>query len=51
MIYTGNERAGTYQFVSGRLTSLERGPDAPSPEKPAKKKPASKKQAQQQPAN
>ena len=42
MVYAGNERAGTYEFVSGRLTSLERGPEPPPPEKPAKtkKKPA-----------
>lgn len=42
MVYAGNERAGTYEFVAGRLTSLERGPEPPPPEKPAKakKKPA-----------
>jgi len=40
MVYAGNERAGTYEFVAGRLTALERGPEPPAPEKPAKKKPA-----------
>ena len=39
LVYAGNERAGTYEFVAGRLTALERGPEPP-PEKPAKKKPA-----------
>jgi hypothetical protein len=46
MTFSGNERAGTYQFTSGRLTSLERGPEPPPPppsEKP-KKKPATAKQ-------
>jgi hypothetical protein len=52
MTYSNNERAGTYQFVSGRLTSLERGPEPPAPpkpEKPAKKKPASAKPQSQKP--
>jgi hypothetical protein len=42
MVYTGHERAGTYEFVAGRLTSLERGPEPPppKPEKPARKKKA-----------
>ncbi len=43
MVYTGNERAGTYEFTAGRLTALERGPEPPpppKPEKPTKKKPA-----------
>lgn len=43
MVYSGNEHAGTYEFVSGRLNSLERGPEAappPKPAKPAKKPPA-----------
>jgi len=43
MTYTGSERSGTYEFISGRLTALERGPEpppAPKPAKPTKKKPA-----------
>jgi len=43
MTYTSAERAGTYRFVSGRLVSLERGPEPP-PTKQVEKKPA-KKQA------
>jgi hypothetical protein len=46
MTYATSERAGTYEFVSGRLASLERGPEPPAPpkpEKPAKKKPATAK--------
>ncbi len=46
MVYMGNERAGTYEFIAGRLTSLERGPEPPpppKPEKPVKKKPATAK--------
>ncbi len=56
MIYMGNERAGTYLFRRGRLSSLERGPEPPPPpkvEKPKKKKPVVKKKPkpqQQQPA-
>jgi hypothetical protein len=53
MTYANSERAGTYEFVSGRLTSLERGPEPPppKPEKPAKKKPASAgQQTKKQPA-
>jgi len=53
MTYANSERAGTYEFVSGRLTSLERGPEPPpaKPEKPAKKKPASaRQQTKKQPA-
>lgn len=38
MVYAGNERAGTYEFVAGRLTALERGPEPPPAEKPAKTK-------------
>lgn len=40
MIYMGNERAGTYLFRNGRLSSLERGPEPPPPPKaePPKKK-------------
>jgi hypothetical protein len=46
VVYMGNERAGTYMFRNGRLTSLERGPEPPPPppsEKPKKKKPVAKK--------
>ena len=45
MTFASTERAGSYQFVSGRLTSLERGPEPPPPpsQKP-KKKPATAKQ-------
>jgi hypothetical protein len=53
MTYANSERAGTYEFVSGRLTALERGPEPPpaKPEKPAKKKPASAgQQTKKQPA-
>lgn len=54
MVYMGSERAGTYEFVSGRLVSLERGPEPPpqpKPAKPTRKKPASakKKPTPQQP--
>jgi len=54
MIYSGNEHAGTYQFVAGRLNSLERGPEPPAPPQPAKptKKPpaTAKQQNKRQPA-
>jgi hypothetical protein len=43
LTYTTPERAGTYRFVSGRLVSLERGPEPP-PTQQAQKKPT-KKQA------
>jgi len=43
MIFMGNERAGTYEFVGGRLTSLERGPEPPAPPPQPKKKPATAK--------
>jgi len=43
MVFTAGERAGTYEFVAGRLTALERGPEPPPPPKPAK--PAKKKAA------
>jgi hypothetical protein len=46
LTYMSGERAGIYQFVGGRLTSLERGPEPPpppKPDKPAKKKPAAAK--------
>ena len=41
--YTQGQRAGIYTFTAGRLTSIERGPQAevqPKPVKPKKKKPA-----------
>ena len=44
MVFMGNERAGTYEFVGGRLKALERGPEPlPPPEQPKKKKPAAAK--------
>jgi hypothetical protein len=46
MIYMGSERAGTYVFRNGRLSSLERGPEPPPPppqEPKKKKKPVAKK--------
>ena len=48
MIFMGNERAGTYDFVGGRLKALERGPEPPPPpEQPKKKKPATAKKRTQ----
>src|SRR5262249_4334495 len=47
MVFMGNERAGTYEFIGGRLKSLERGPEPPAPPPPPKKKPAA---AKKQPA-
>jgi hypothetical protein len=47
MVFMGNERAGTYEFVGGRLKTLERGPEPPAPpEQPKKKKPAAAKKTQ-----
>jgi hypothetical protein len=43
MVFTGNERAGTYEFIGGRLKSLERGPEPPAPPPQPKKKPATAK--------
>ncbi len=44
MVFMGNDRAGTYEFVGGRLKSLERGPEPPAPPpEPKKKKPATAK--------
>jgi hypothetical protein len=44
MKFAGNDRAGIYEFVAGRLTSFERGPEPPAPPKPQKpQKPARKK--------
>ena len=42
IIFMGNERAGTYEFVGGRLKALERGPEPPAPP-PQPKKPATAK--------
>jgi hypothetical protein len=42
MTYLGAERAGLYQFVRGRLVSIERAPGAAEPDRPAKQ--PSKKQ-------
>jgi hypothetical protein len=43
MTYMTTERSGTYRFVSGRLVSLERGPEAPAAAQTQKK--PTKKQA------
>jgi len=43
IVFMGNERAGTYEFINGRLKSLERGPEPPAPPPPPKKKPATAK--------
>ena len=45
IIFMGKERAGTYQFIGGRLKSLERGPEPPAP--PPKRKPATAKKRPQ----
>lgn len=52
MVYMTSERAGTYEFIDGRLKSLERGPEPPPAPKPEKKKkPATaKKPIPKQPA-
>jgi hypothetical protein len=47
MIFMGNERAGTYEFIGGRLKALERGPEPPAPPPPPKKKPATAKKRPQ----
>jgi len=43
MIFMGNDRAGTYDFIGGRLKALERGPEPPAPPPQPKKKPAAAK--------
>jgi len=43
MVFMGNERAGIYEFVGGRLKSLERGPEPPPPPPQPKKKPTTAK--------
>jgi len=45
LTYTGGERPGIYNFVDGRLKSMELGPDQPAAPKTAKK-PATKRAAQ-----
>jgi hypothetical protein len=53
MTFTSSERAGTYRFVSGRLVSLERGPEpppSPQAEKKTAKKQAKPKQPRQPPS-
>jgi hypothetical protein len=47
MIFMGNERAGTYEFVGGRLKALERGPEPPAPPPQPKKTPATAKKRPQ----
>jgi len=42
LTYASGERAGIYQFVDGRLASVERGNEPPPPP-PVAKKPAAKK--------
>src|SRR5262249_6932744 len=42
MIFMGNGRAGTSEFIGGRLKALERGPEPPAPP-PQPKKPATAK--------
>jgi hypothetical protein len=37
MTYTRGARPGVYQFVSGRLNTMERGPEPEPPPKPARK--------------
>ena len=52
MVFFAGERSGSYQFTSGRLSTLERGPEPPAPpkpEKPTKKKPVAKKPAAPKP--
>jgi hypothetical protein len=51
MTYMNAERSGTYRFVSGRLVSLERGPEplAPQAQKKPTKKQAKPKQPPRQP--
>src|SRR5690349_5239492 len=43
IVFMGNERAGTYEFIGGRLKALERGPEPPAPPPQPKKKPATAK--------
>jgi hypothetical protein len=47
MIFMGNERAGTYEFIGGRLKALERGPEPPAPPPQPKKKPTATKKRPQ----
>jgi hypothetical protein len=41
--YTQGQRAGTYTFTAGRLTSIERLPESEQPKAAAKSKPKPKK--------
>jgi hypothetical protein len=43
LTYTRGTRPGIYRFVAGRLTVIERAPEAPAPPKPVKVKKAKKK--------
>jgi hypothetical protein len=43
MVFMGNERAGTYEFIGGRLKALERGPEPPAPPQQPKKPAATAK--------
>jgi hypothetical protein len=45
LTYSRGPRPGIYTFTSGRLTSVERGPEPVAPPKTAKPKPAKKKPA------
>jgi hypothetical protein len=48
LTYLQGDRPGIYRFVAGRLSSIERSPDAPAPAKPSKPaKPAKKTAAAQ----
>jgi hypothetical protein len=49
MTYTIGERPGIYQFVDGRLATVDRGNEPPPPQ-PVAKKPAAKKPKPQPPA-
>jgi hypothetical protein len=47
LTYAQGPHAGIYRFVSGRLASIERGPEAPAPAKPTAR--TKKKSAASQP--
>jgi hypothetical protein len=42
LTYVHSARPGIYNFVGGRLASIERAPEPPAPAKPARSKPAPK---------
>lgn len=50
MMHYRGENSADYRFVSGRLVSLERGPEPPAPPKSAKKPAPKKKTAKKPPA-